>query len=574
MKSNTATKETIKFLHFNDAYHLKEDKIEPVGGCARMKTKIDELRNKNTLVTFGGDLFNPSLLSTVFKGKQMVPVVNSLGVDLAVLGNHDFDFGMSVLDKLLKETKAKWLLSNIEDRESHLSLVHSSIFEIVTLGGWKIGFIGIVEEDWIGTLSFDTRGIKYLDMVEKAKSLCDQLLNEELVDFVVALTHSRHPNDLLLAKSVPQISLILGGHDHDVQNHLVNGIPIVKAGTEFKYLVEVEVTPTKENKPSFSVKMIEINSSISPHVSIQKDIVLHYDNLLKQKLKKKIAVCSQPLYGTSDVLRTTESNLANYICDLTRMELDSEICLLAGGTFRGDIVVEEGDFTLEHLLTVLPFEDIMVNVSLTGKKILDALENGVSKLPAKDGRFPQVSGISFIFDSSLPPLKRIKEVKVNGEPLDLNRSYNVSTKTYMLEGKDGYESLKDPIYNISPENGKLLSSMVHQHLLKIKILNFFVKKKKSSTLLLQKINDKISSPENNKDLNANNVNNNTGLDSEIDEKVLTSHFIHKWRSKKIERKENDNKTQDKELLKPTSEDLYFPLIVSKTEKRIQNLNKN
>lgn len=111
-------KETIRILHFNDVYDLQEADHEPIGGVARFKTAIEQFRTPNTLVLFSGDAFSPSLLSNIHQGQQMIQPLNALGIDVACLGNHDFDFPLEHVIELKKQTNFPWLLSNVYDKKT------------------------------------------------------------------------------------------------------------------------------------------------------------------------------------------------------------------------------------------------------------------------------------------------------------------------------------------------------------------------------------------------------------------------------------------------------------------------
>jgi 5'-nucleotidase len=99
---NSAEKESFRIIHFNDVYDLQPGEKEPIGGVAHFKTAIDQYKTSNTLVLFSGDVFSPSVLSNVYKGHQMIEPMNSFGIDAACLGNHDFDYPIDHVMKLIK----------------------------------------------------------------------------------------------------------------------------------------------------------------------------------------------------------------------------------------------------------------------------------------------------------------------------------------------------------------------------------------------------------------------------------------------------------------------------------------
>ena len=147
---------SIEILHFNDVYNIEGQSREPVGGAPRFVAKVEELKKEigpESLVLFSGDAFNPSLMSTVTKGKQMVPVLNASQIDVACMGNHDFDFGIDNLVSLAAGCHFPWLMSNVTYKPTGRALAEGERTVVKTVGGRRIGFIGVVEKEWMATLS-------------------------------------------------------------------------------------------------------------------------------------------------------------------------------------------------------------------------------------------------------------------------------------------------------------------------------------------------------------------------------------------------------------------------------------
>lgn len=145
---------------------------------------------------------------------------------------------------------------------------------------------------------------------------------------------------------------------------------------------------------------------------------------------------------------------------------------MAGGTIRGNQIYPPGVIKLAHIINCFPFEDPVVVIRLSGGKIFEALENGVSKLPAEEGRFPQVSGINFVFDASRPEGDRILSCEINGELVtrDTEKLYTMATRGYMIKGKDGFTSLLGAEEIVDEENGVLISMILRQYFLSLKVL--------------------------------------------------------------------------------------------------------
>jgi 5'-nucleotidase len=158
-----------------------------------------------------------------------------------------------------------------------------------------------------------------------------------------------------------------------------------------------------------------------------------------------------------------------------RFYYNTDIALMAGGTMRGDQIYPSGVLKLGDIISCLPFEDPCVVVRVSGRAVWTALENSVTKLPALEGRFCQVSGVEFAYNPDRPSGERVRWVKVAGEELRLDARYSIATRGYMARGKDGFESLN--IANegveeiISEEQGVLISMIIRQYFLSLKVIS-------------------------------------------------------------------------------------------------------
>eukprot|EP00330_Aristerostoma_sp_ATCC50986_P005806 CAMPEP_0114586418 /NCGR_PEP_ID=MMETSP0125-20121206/9652_1 /TAXON_ID=485358 ORGANISM="Aristerostoma sp., Strain ATCC 50986" /NCGR_SAMPLE_ID=MMETSP0125 /ASSEMBLY_ACC=CAM_ASM_000245 /LENGTH=212 /DNA_ID=CAMNT_0001781857 /DNA_START=62 /DNA_END=700 /DNA_ORIENTATION=- len=205
---------TLTILHFNDVYTIEESKNEPVGGIARFKTALNQFKDLNPLTLFSGDCFSPSTLTNVTKGTHMIYPLNSFGIDVACLGNHEFDLYLDVLKDNISKCNFPWLLSNVTDPDTKEPLGGGKAYYTLIKNKIKIGFMGLAEYDWFNLLPLTPDELVYEDFVECARRMTKFLREEEKCDIVIALTHMRNHNDEKLAQEFEDIDLILGGHDH------------------------------------------------------------------------------------------------------------------------------------------------------------------------------------------------------------------------------------------------------------------------------------------------------------------------------------------------------------------------
>lgn len=318
----------------------------------------------------------------------------------------------------------------------------------------------------------------YKSASETAKALIPEL-RAQGAQIVIALTHMREPNDIKLAENTPSglIDIILGGHDHFYAHHLIKNTHVLRSGTDFKQLSYIEARRNSDNQLGWDFDIVrrDITRAIPEDVETIK-LVDRLTSNLKTKLEKPIGYTAVPLDGRFTTVRTKESNLGNFVCDLMRHFYDTDCALMAAGTIRGDQIYPPGVILLKDILNCFPFEDPVVVLRVKGQAILEALENSVSLVPALEGRFPQVSNIQFKFDPKRRSGCRVLWVKLNCETIDLDRSYTIATRGYMARGKDGYDSLLVESEGgtaaevVSEENGILISMVLRQYFMSLKVL--------------------------------------------------------------------------------------------------------
>jgi 2',3'-cyclic-nucleotide 2'-phosphodiesterase (5'-nucleotidase family) len=190
-------------------------------------------------------------------------------------------------------------------------------------------------------------------------------------------------------------------------------------------------------------------------------VVDTYQQQLDDELNVPVGTTTVELDSRRDTVRTTESNFGNLIADALRDTVDADVAIANGGGIRGDRTYDAGTvLTRKDILTELPFGNVTVLLELSGADLLAALENGVSEVEDKAGRFPQVSGMTVRYNPKADAGARITEVKVAGEPLDLGRTYLLATNDYVAGGGDGYAALTRGKMLIDASAATLMASMV------------------------------------------------------------------------------------------------------------------
>ncbi|KAF8454468.1 Metallo-dependent phosphatase-like protein [Kalaharituber pfeilii] len=474
----------LRFLHYNDVYHISAGSQEPIGGAARFVAVANHYRNAPEfaglpplLTFFSGDAFNPSIESSVAKGRHMVPILNLVKTDVACLGNHDLDFGVEQFMHLAKQCEFQWLCANVEDPAVGGPIASLNGTCMLESNGIKIGVIGLVEREWLDTIFSLPPNLKFTSAIDKALELVPGL-RAAGADIIVAVSHQREPNDVKLAESIPEglIDIILGGHDHHYAHQVINGCHVLRSGSDFKHLSYIEVRRKSQDESVPGWNFDIIRRDITGEIQEDEETVAIVEKLssgLRAKLEKPVGSTSVSLDARFTVIRAEESNMGNFVADLLRYYYSADCAIIAAGSIRGDQIYPPGVLKLMDIIACFPFEDPVVVVKLPGSGILEALENGLSKLPALEGRFPQVSNIFLTYDPSRQPGSRILSCKIGSSDIVPGKLYTCATRAYMVSGKDGYTALTTEAgaeLVVDEENGLLISMIIRQYFLSLKVI--------------------------------------------------------------------------------------------------------
>ncbi|MDQ4122503.1 MAG: bifunctional metallophosphatase/5'-nucleotidase [Acidobacteriota bacterium] len=434
----------ITLLHVNDVYQFVPVQGGTRGGLARLMTlrKQAVKENPNTLFLMGGDTVSPSVESITYKGAQMIDAWNTVGLDYAVLGNHEFDFGAEVLQQRMKESKFVWLGANVLDKTTGKIFANTPPFVIREFGGVKVGIIGLVLPE-TQTTSKPGANVQFTGFCETAKRIVPEI-RKQGANVVVGLTHLSMAEDKELARCA-EFDLILGGHEHTLLQSSSNGTPIFKMTADAREMGKFNLNINRQTGKleSLDWEIIPVNQSI-PDAPEFAAITDKYKDLIA-KLSVKVGETGVRLNALSEDNRQRETNVGNFVGDAFRAATGADAALVNGGSVRADLNFEPGVLTERDVLSILPFGNEVVKIEISGAVLRQALEHGVAR-SAEDnepGRFPQVSGIRYAFDASKPAGSRITEVSINGKPLEGQRTYTLALTKYIQEGGDGYEVFKN-----------------------------------------------------------------------------------------------------------------------------------
>lgn len=430
-------------LHTNDTHSQIEATDKNMGGIQRRKALIDSVRsvNDNVMLVDAGDMLQGTLYFTLFGGEVESKLMNYLGYDIQILGNHEFDNGVEALAKVFGDVKAHRLSTNYDFTDTPLAPLFEP-YLIKEIDGRRIGFIAINLDPKGMIADKNARGVIYLDAVKAANSTAWHLKHNEKVDMVVAVTHIGYANengvtDRELASKSEDIDIIIGGHSHTVIDPASDSSPAWLVDNA----VGEPVLVAQTGKSGVNVGEIDIDLD-----SLKADYKLlpvdsRYDGKpdsgvaeILEPYKEKVEEFRNFKVGkTKTGLNRDDWSLVNWMADYVMTQGNEilgrkavDLAIVNKGGVRTDMPA--GDITKGTIMQIFPFDNRTVVISLPGSELLKALD----VMASRGG-----DGVSANVDATFEPAtgKCIKVV-IDGKPLDPNRSYTVATIDYLANGGD------------------------------------------------------------------------------------------------------------------------------------------
>jgi 2',3'-cyclic-nucleotide 2'-phosphodiesterase (5'-nucleotidase family) len=456
----------VTILQLNDLYDIMPVEKGKKGGLARIATLRDRIAKESpdAVLVLAGDFLSPSTMSSVFQGSQMVATLNAVGLDLVTFGNHEFDFGEQVTQQRMQESRFAWVSSNVLDPTTGLPFGNAVSFVLRDVGGIRVAFIGLTTPA-TQVLSKGGKNLKFLDPIAAAKDVVARARRAK-ADVIVALTHQDMADDKQFAAAVPEIDLILGGHEHDPLDAKVGKTLILKTGSEAVNLgrIDLLVSAGKDGRRvETKWELIAVTDEIPEKPEVAA-LVKSYEARMASQLSVMAGTTSVPLDTRNEVVRVKESPVGNLIADLMREAMQADVALVNGGGIRGNAVTPAGPLTRGDVLKILPFANKIVKLEVTGETLRAALENGLSQHERTAGRFPHVSGLRYVFDPKKPAGSRLISATVAGKPLDPAARYSVATFEFLMGGGDGYTMLQQAKVLVTSMYGPMDSDLILERL--------------------------------------------------------------------------------------------------------------
>ncbi len=457
----------LTIVGIGDIYEFEGD--HGAGGFARLNAvaKAEKAAHPNMLYVFDGDMLSPSILSGLDKGQNTIDLTNLVPFDIAVPGNHEFDFGVDNFLEKMGASKYPWAAINITNGDgSPVKGLGGVMWKEIE--GLKIALIPVAQDT--SPVVSSTGDLKFSGTVDGAIAAA-KAARSEGADLVIGVIQTDMSNDRQIMAS-HTFDVIMSGDDHSYATAYDGVTAYVETSIDGRFISPLDLTVTIGEKhgkrrikwtPNF--RFID-TANVTPDPETQA-IVDTLAKKLDDELGVEIGKTAGELDSRRNIVRSQESAMANLIVDAMQAATGADIALTNGGGIRADRTYDAGTvLTRKDILTELPFGNATVMTELPGSQILLALENGYSQVEKGAGRFMHVSkGMKVVYDPSAPAGSRVVSVTLNGAPLEMDKLYTVATNDYILGGGDGYTSLSGGRMLINQGNATLMANDVIDYII-------------------------------------------------------------------------------------------------------------
>ncbi|MDX6443604.1 MAG: hypothetical protein QOH71_678 [Blastocatellia bacterium] len=484
-----------------DYYTNKYDNV----GIAKVATLVREARktDPNLLLVDSGDTIQGTPLEYLHNKKNNTPpdpmmlAMNALHYDSMTVGNHEYNFGLKVLEKARREAKFPWLSANTYNTGTSTS--HYQPYIVKEIDGVRIGVLGLTTPgipNWENAPNY--QGLEFKETVSEAKKWVAILRDKERAEVVVIAMHmgleedlrtgtlspSQVPNEnaaVAIARGVPGVDLILMGHTHrDIPSLVVNGVLLTQANRWASHVARADIYLEKTGagrwqvvaKQSRTIPVTE-KTAIDPEIA---QLGQPYDKETQAWLSRTIGESPEEI--TSQDCRFRDTAIIDLI---QRVQLEAgkgEVSMAA--CFNPQARIPKGPVTVRDIAGLYEYENTLVTIELTGRQLKEALEHsalyfgeyqpGKSLADLVDPRIPgynfdMAEGVSYELDVTKPVGQRILNLKFKGQPVDPGRKFRVVTNNYRVNGGGGFTMYKGApvVYRSSEEVRELIIDWVERN---------------------------------------------------------------------------------------------------------------
>ena len=425
------------FDTYNDFSELAK-KFGKMGGISHIKPLIDYVRKergeKNVLLLDSGDTWQGTAVALKSKGEAIVDAQNYLGVDVMV-GHWEFTYGKERVMELIKKFKGEFISQNVLDNDPFSDNFEEVVFPPYTIkevGGAKIGIIG---QSFPFTSTANpkrfTEGWSFGLRHESLQEYVNELRGKKKVDCVVVLSHDGFSVDQELAKKVKGVDFILSGHTHDPSPEpiVINNTVILIAGSHGKYVGRLDIDIQKGKVKDYNFKLMPVASNLIPADKEGDKLIEKWYKPYNKELNEVLGTTKNLLYKRDTFYSTFDALIGEAI----KEEMGSDIVFTPGYRW-GTTLLPNDKITKDNVyeMTAITYPEVYT-FKLKGDKIYSLMEDiadnvfNSNPLYQQGGDMSRLTGASYSIKIDAKAGKRISDFKIGGKPIDLKKTYKVSS---------------------------------------------------------------------------------------------------------------------------------------------------
>ncbi len=430
----------------------KEDPKRVAGGFAALSSLVRATRGQKLLFD-SGDWFQGTPEGALSRGQSVVDLFNAAGFDAVLVGNHDFDYGQERLRELVTALKMPALGANIRDAKTHARVAWLSPPLIKKISGVRVGIFGLTYPD-MKSMAFakNIEGLEFTRAVDEARLAVEEL-RKKGATVVIALTHlgfespemGQFEGDQTLAREVPGIDVIMGGHTHKFikEPPRVNGALITEPGIGLTAVDKVTLEIDPKTKRAVSSKGELVNLWIDR--TGEDPGILKTVRADQAEADRVFSMVIATAAETLDRSRDSESAMGDWFTDCVRAWSGADIGFTNGASIRGGIPV--GPVTLRTIYNIMPYDNRMVKLTMTGAQIQETIDHGAGL----GWEMLQESGAEFSYNRGRPEGRRISKLEIGGKTVDPTASYTLATNDFIVKGGESFTSFSRAKQEFSDE---------------------------------------------------------------------------------------------------------------------------
>lgn len=458
-----ALQQNIIILYTNDVHCGIEDNL----GYAKVAGYKQDLlqQNPNVILVDAGDAIQGTPIGKLTNGEAIINIMNTVGYDFAIPGNHEFDYGMTQFLSLIPKLNCGYYGFNLIDKQTNKNILPA--YKIFQFEDTKVALIGATtpstltsstptyfqdeQHNFIYTFCEDSTGQKFYDKLQQTVNTVRELG----ADYVILVGHlgingsTPRYSSITIANSTQGIDAIIDSHSHEIIPNLTinnkQGKPVLitQTGTKLQYLGKLTITPQGDISSELLNNLTTIDTATANAITQEN---IKFEPLLQQTIgKSTVKLTTIDPQTKLRLVRSGETNFGDFVTDAFKTVLHADVAIANGGSIRNELPINT--FTYNDILTTFPFSNMCISVEVTGQQLLDALELGAMNAPEEFGGFLQISGATYTIDTTIPSnvllneqgnfvkvngAYRVKDVQINGKPLDLQKKYTVAGTSYIL----------------------------------------------------------------------------------------------------------------------------------------------